>query len=81
MDSYLKMMKQMTVLYRQYETEMTDIAADTADFASFIEDLNESRFHQMMTGIPKLFNSASDPLFRYKFELKDLKRLTEVDSR
>jgi len=81
MDSYLKMMKHMADLYRQYETEMTDIAADTADFASFIEDLNESRFHQMMTGIPKLFNSAIDPLFRYKFELKDLKRLTEVDSR
>ena len=81
MDSYLKMMKHMADLYRQYETEMTDIAADTPDFASFIEDLNESRFHQMMTGIPKLFNSAIDPLFRYKFELKDLKRLTEVDSR
>ncbi len=81
MDSYLKMMKHMADLYRQYETQMTDIASDTADFASFIEDLEESRFHQMMAGIPKLFSSAIDPLFGYKFALKDLKRLTEIDSR
>jgi len=81
MDSYLKMMKHMADLYRQYETQMTDIASDTADFASFIEDLEESRFHQMMAGIPKLFSSAIDPLFEYKFALKDLKRLTEIDSR
>ncbi len=81
MDSYLKMMKQMTDLYRQYKTEMIDIAADTADFASFIEDLDESRFHRMMTGIPKLFSSTIDPLYRYKFDLRELKRLTEVDSR
>ncbi len=81
MNSYLKMMKHMADLYRQYETDMADIAADTADFASFIEDLDETRFHQMMTGIPKLFNSAVDPLFRHNFRLKDLKRLTEVDSR
>ena len=81
MDSYLKMMQHMADLYRQYETEMTDIAAETADFASFIEDLDEPRFHRMMTGIPKLFSSAIGPLFRQKFKLKDLKRLTEVDSR
>ncbi len=36
MDSYLKMMKHMADLYRQYETQMTDIAADTVDFAAFI---------------------------------------------
>ena len=67
MDSYLKMMKHMADLYRQYETQMTDIAADTVNFAAFIEDLDESRFHQMMTGIPKLFGSAIDPLFESTF--------------
>lgn len=81
MDSYLKMMKHMADLYRQYETQMTDIAADTLDFAAFIEDLDESRFHQMMAGIPKLFGSTIDPLFEYKFALKDLKRLAEADIR
>jgi len=75
------MMKHMADLYRQYKTQMTDIASDTADFASFIEGLEESRFHQMMAGIPKLFNSTIDPLFEYKFSLNDLKRLTEIDSR
>jgi len=80
-DSYLKMMKHMADLYRQYETQMTDISADTTEFASFIEDLNEPGFHQMMAGIPKLFSSAIDPLFGYKFALKDLKRLTGTDSR
>ncbi len=49
MDSYLKMMKHMADLYRQYETQMTDIASDTVDFASFIKNLDESRFHQMMS--------------------------------
>ncbi len=81
MDSYLKMMKHMADLYRQYETQMTDIAADTVDFAAFIENLDESRFHQMMAGIPKLFGSVRDPLFGYKFALKDLKRLKEADHR
>ena len=81
MDSYLKMMKHMADLYRQYETQMTDISVDTAEFASFIEDLDESRFHQMMAGIPKLFSSAIDPLFGYKFALNDLKRLAEADTR
>ncbi len=81
MDSYLKMMKHMADLYRQYETQMTDIATDTVDFAVFIENLDESRFHQMMAGIPKLFDSVLDPLFGYKFALKDLKRLTEADNR
>lgn len=81
MDSYLKMMKHMADLYRQYVTQMTDIAADTVDFAAFIEDLDESRFHQMMAGIPKLFGSTIDPLFEYKFVLKDLKRLAEADTR
>ena len=81
MDSYLKMMKHMADLYRQYETQMTDIVADTVEFAAFIENLEESRFHQMMAGIPKLFGSVIDPLFGYKFALKDLKRLTETDNR
>ena len=81
MDSYLKMMKHMADLYRQYETQMTDIAADTVDFAAFIEGLDESRFHQMMAGIPKLFGSTIDPFFEYKFALKDLKRLAEADTR
>jgi hypothetical protein len=81
MDSYLKMMKHMADLYRQYETQMTDIAADTVDFASFIKNLDESRFHQMMAGIPKLFGSSIDPLFGHQFALKDLKRLTETDNR
>lgn len=81
MDSYLKMMKHMADLYRQYVTQMTDIAADTVDFAAFIEDLDESQFHQMMAGIPKLFGSTIDPLFEYKFVLKDLKRLAEADTR
>jgi hypothetical protein len=81
MDSYLKMMKHMADLYRQYETQMTDIAADTVDFASFIKNLDESRFHQMMAGIPKLFGSIIDPLFGHQFALKDLKRLTETDNR
>ncbi len=71
----------MADLYRQYKTQMADIAADTVDFAAFIENLDESRFHQMMAGIPKLFGSAVDPLFGYKFVLKDLKRLAEADSR
>jgi len=81
MDSYLKMMKHMADLYRQYEIQMTDIANDTADFALFIENMDESRFHQMMAGIPELFSSVTDPLFGYKFALKDLKRLTEADNR
>ena len=67
MDSYLKMMKHMADLYRQYETQMNDIAADTEDFAVFIQNLDESRFHQMMAGIPKLFGSVIDPLFGNKF--------------
>jgi len=81
MDSYLKMMKHMVDLYRQYEMQMADIATDTVDFSEFIESLDESRFHQMMAGIPKLFGSGTDPLFGYKFALKDLKRLTKADNR
>jgi len=81
MDSYLKMMKHMADLYRQYDTQMTDIATDIVDFAVFIENLDESRFHHMMTGIPKLFGGVIDPFFGYKFALKDLKRLTETDNR
>ena len=81
MNSYLKMMKNMADLYGQYQAQMTDIASDTMDFAAFIENLDESRFHQMMAGIPKLFSRTTDPLFGYKFALKDLKRLTETDER
>lgn len=81
MDSYLKMMKHMADLHRQYETQFTDIDADTVDFAAFIKNLDEPRFHQMMAGIPKLFGSVTDPLFERKFALGDLKRLTEADTR
>ena len=81
MDSYLKMMKHMADLYRQYENQMVDVAADTADFAAFIEALDEPRFHRMMAGVPTLFRAAADPLFGYTFGLKDLKRLTESDNR
>jgi len=81
MDSYLKMMKHMADLYRQYETQMDDIAFDTVDFATFIEKLDESQFHQMMAGIPKLIGSVTNPLSGYKFALEDLKRLTEPDNR
>jgi hypothetical protein len=81
MDSYLKMMKHMADLYRQYENQMVDIADDTADLAAFIENLDEPRFHQMMAGVPTLFGAPADPLFGHTFGLKDLKRLTESDSR
>ena len=37
MNSYLKMMKHMADLYRQYERHMVDIESDSADFAAFIE--------------------------------------------
>ncbi len=81
MDSYLKMMKHMADLYRQYEIQMMASADDAADFAAFIEDIDEARFQQMMVGIPKLFKSVKDPLFRYQLGLKDLIRLSEPDSR
>ena len=81
MDSYLKMMKHMADLYRQYEGQMSDVSEDTAGFAAFIEDLDESRFHQMMDGVPTLFGAAADPLFGYNFELKDLKRLAGSGNR
>ncbi|MBW2198448.1 MAG: glycosyltransferase [Deltaproteobacteria bacterium] len=81
MDSYLKMMKHMADLYRQYEKQMVDVADDTSDFAAFIEGLDEPRFHRMMAGVPTLFGAAADPLFRYTFGLKDLKRLTGSDNR
>ena len=81
MDSYLKMMKQMADLYRQYENQMINIEADAADFSEFIEELDESRFHQMMSGIPKLFSAAVDPLFECTLALKNLKHLAKGDSR
>ena len=81
MDSYLKMMKHMADLHQQYQMQMTDIADDTADFAVFIENLDEFQFHQMMAGLPKLFGNATDPLFGHKFALMDLKRLTEGNTR
>lgn len=80
MDSYLKMMKQMADLYRQYENQMINIEADAVDFAEFIEELDESRFHQMMSGIPKLFSAAVEPLFESTFALKNLKHLAKGDS-
>ena len=81
MDSYLKMMKHMVVLYRQYETQMTGIELDSVDFAAFIENLDESRFHKMISGIPKLFGNVIDPLYGYKFSLRDLKQLADGDGR
>jgi len=81
MDSYLKMMKHMADLYRQYENRMVDVADDTSDFAAFIENLNESQFHRMMDGVPTLFGAATDPLFGHGFALKDLRRLTKGDAR
>jgi hypothetical protein len=81
MDSYLKMIKHMADLYRQYEDQMINAPSDAADFAEFVEALDEQRFHQMMAGVPALFGAATDPLFAYNFRLKDLKRLTESDTR
>jgi hypothetical protein len=81
MDSYLKMMKHMADLFRQYETQMNDVADDTAGFAAFIKNLDEPQFHQMMDGIPKLFARIEDPLFGYKFALNDLKQFTKIDTR
>ena len=79
MDSYLKMMKHMAELYRKYETQMTSVELDSVDFATFIENLDESRFHKMISGIPKLFDNAIDPLYGYKFSLSDLKQLADGD--
>ena len=81
MNSYLKMMKHMADLYRQYEKQMVDVEDDSADFAAFIEDLDEPQFHKMMTGIPALLGAVADPLYRSKFSLKELKRLAEGDDR
>ncbi|UCD89085.1 MAG: hypothetical protein JSW04_11670 [Desulfobacterales bacterium] len=81
MDSYLKMMKHMADLYRQYAKKMVDCEADTADFAAFIEDLSEPQFHKMMTGIPALFGAVTDPLFLSTFSLKNLQQLSEGDDR
>ena len=53
----------------------------TADFATFIEALDEPRFHRMMAGVPTLFGALDDSLFRYTFALENLKRLTESDNR
>jgi hypothetical protein len=81
MDSYLKMMKNIADLYRKYEQQMVRIAPDAADFAAFIENLNESQFHRMMAGIPTMFGAIDDSLFRHTFALENLKRLTESDDR
>ena len=81
MDSYLKMMKNIGDLYRKYQHQMVSVAPDTEDFAAFIENLDESQFHQMMTGIPTLFDATDDSLFKKTFALKNLKRLTKTDDR
>jgi hypothetical protein len=81
MDSYLKMMKNIADLYRKYEQQMVRIAPDTANFAAFIENLDESQFHRMMAGIPTLFGAINDSLFGQTFALENLKRLTESDNR
>ena len=81
MDSYLKMMKNMADLYRKYEHQMIGITPDASDFAAFLENLNEPQFHRMMAGIPTLFGTIEDSLFRHTFALENLKRLTESDNR
>lgn len=79
MNSYLKMMKNIANLYRKYEHQMLRVAPDTEDFAEFIENLDESQFHQMMAGIPTLFGATDDALFEQTFALNNLKRLTKTD--
>ncbi|RLC06335.1 MAG: hypothetical protein DRH90_03625 [Deltaproteobacteria bacterium] len=81
MDSYLKMMKNIADLYRKYEQRMIRITPDTSDFAAFIENLKESQFHRMMAGIPAMFSTEDDSLFRQTFSLENLKKLTESDKR
>ena len=81
MDSYLKMMKNMADLYRKYQHQMIEITPDASDYAAFIENLNESQFHRMMAGIPTLFGTIEDSLFRHTFALENLKKLTEDDHR
>lgn len=81
MDSYLKMMKNMADLYRKYQHQMIEIAPDASDYAAFIENLKESQFHRMMAGIPTLFGTIEDSLFRHTFALENLKKLTEDDHR
>ena len=81
MDSYLKMMKNMADLYRQYEHQMIGITPDASDFSAFIENLDEPQFHRMMAGIPTMFGTIDDSLFRHTFTLEALKKLTESDNR
>ena len=81
MDSYLKMMKNIAGLYRKYEAQMVKITPDAPDFASFIENLNESQFHRMMAGIPTMFGALDDSLFRHTFAIENLKKLTESGNR
>ena len=81
MDSYLKMMKNIADLYRKYGQQMVNIASDASDFATFIEDLNESQFHRMMAGIPTMFGTIDDSLFRHTFAIEKLKKLTEGGNR
>ena len=81
MDSYLKMMKNMADLYRKYQHQMIEITPDASDYAAFIENLKEPQFHRMMAGIPTLFGTIEDSLFRHTFALENLKKLTEDDHR
>jgi hypothetical protein len=81
MDSYLRMMKNMAVLFRKYEQQTVRNASDAADFAAFIENLNESQFHRMMAKIPSLFGAISDPLYNHSFTLENLIKITESDNR
>ena len=81
MDSYLRMMKNIADLYRKYKQQMDNIASDASDFATFIEDLNESQFHRMMAGIPTMFGAVDDSFFRHTFAIENLKKLTESGKR
>ena len=76
MDSYLKMMKNFADLYRRYEQQMSDMETDAADFAAFIESLDEPHFQRMMAGIPTQFDEIDDTLYCQIFSIDNLKKLT-----
>ena len=72
MNSYLKMMKHMVDLYRQYRLETNTPSEDSSEFAEFILNIDESHFNRMMSGLPTLFDRNTDPLFRIEFAIKEL---------
>ena len=81
MDSYLKMMKNFADLYRKYEQQMSGMETDAADFAAFIESLDEPHFQRMMSGIPTQFDEIDDALYGQIFSIENLKKLTESGNR